>query len=334
MTDRNANPLHAVSTLLEERQRYEAWLSQLESRRSSTPPHVYARVHADYDKRLAEVMERLGSRTGELHEMSRELRARIDRVQEEENRRRDERAEAELRATVGEFTPDQWNEFRERTDNEIVRLGTEAAALRDELARLDGLLRTAATPHRSSENAAVPEMPGGATSASSAASSGASSASAPPASAGASPEPRPGSRAFDELAFLQSVVDPKEASRRSAALAAGDPAAAARAASPAPVDVRPPTPAAPAAAQPSSGSDGAAARATEPGRRMPTPTEAPPPAAPPMEPAINVQRDSVPSFLKDVPNEQVKTLRCQECGTMNYPTEWYCERCGGELAAM
>jgi hypothetical protein len=31
--------------------------------------------------------------------------------------------------------------------------------------------------------------------------------------------------------------------------------------------------------------------------------------------------------------EQQKTLRCTECGTMNFPTEWYCERCGGELAA-
>ena len=30
---------------------------------------------------------------------------------------------------------------------------------------------------------------------------------------------------------------------------------------------------------------------------------------------------------------QQKTLRCTECGTMNFPTEWYCERCGGELAA-
>jgi rRNA maturation endonuclease Nob1 len=28
------------------------------------------------------------------------------------------------------------------------------------------------------------------------------------------------------------------------------------------------------------------------------------------------------------------TLRCTECGTMNSPTEWYCERCGGELAAL
>ena len=46
------------------------------------------------------------------------------------------------------------------------------------------------------------------------------------------------------------------------------------------------------------------------------------------------QTAGTPQFLKGLPNEQVKTLKCQECGTMNYPTEWYCERCGGELAAM
>ena len=31
---------------------------------------------------------------------------------------------------------------------------------------------------------------------------------------------------------------------------------------------------------------------------------------------------------------QEKTLRCQDCGAFNYPTEWYCEKCGGELAAL
>lgn len=29
-----------------------------------------------------------------------------------------------------------------------------------------------------------------------------------------------------------------------------------------------------------------------------------------------------------------KTLKCGECGTLNRPTEWYCERCGGELAGL
>ena len=32
--------------------------------------------------------------------------------------------------------------------------------------------------------------------------------------------------------------------------------------------------------------------------------------------------------------EVVKTLKCRECGTMNLATEWYCESCGAELAAL
>jgi hypothetical protein len=32
--------------------------------------------------------------------------------------------------------------------------------------------------------------------------------------------------------------------------------------------------------------------------------------------------------------ESEKTLTCQECGAMNFPTEWYCEKCGSELATM
>jgi hypothetical protein len=35
---------------------------------------------------------------------------------------------------------------------------------------------------------------------------------------------------------------------------------------------------------------------------------------------------------EDAPVE--KTLKCRECGTMNLATEWYCENCGAELAAM
>ena len=53
--------------------------------------------------------------------------------------------------------------------------------------------------------------------------------------------------------------------------------------------------------------------------------------------AVSKTRDSkehLPGYLRDVPPEQVKTLKCQECGTLNYPTEWYCERCGAELAAL
>lgn len=32
--------------------------------------------------------------------------------------------------------------------------------------------------------------------------------------------------------------------------------------------------------------------------------------------------------------EAEKTLKCSECGSMNFPTEWYCEKCGAELATL
>ncbi|MBM4188318.1 MAG: hypothetical protein FJ206_13530 [Gemmatimonadetes bacterium] len=37
----------------------------------------------------------------------------------------------------------------------------------------------------------------------------------------------------------------------------------------------------------------------------------------------------------DRPSQTIaKTLKCGECGSLNRPTEWYCERCGAELAAV
>jgi hypothetical protein len=36
----------------------------------------------------------------------------------------------------------------------------------------------------------------------------------------------------------------------------------------------------------------------------------------------------------DDDEEPAKTLKCPDCGTMNLATEWYCENCGAELAAL
>jgi len=27
-------------------------------------------------------------------------------------------------------------------------------------------------------------------------------------------------------------------------------------------------------------------------------------------------------------------VKCADCGTLNLPTEWYCENCGAELTAL
>jgi hypothetical protein len=56
------------------------------------------------------------------------------------------------------------------------------------------------------------------------------------------------------------------------------------------------------------------------GTTAPTATSAPPQTA---APAVGKAAAAV-----------AKTLKCGECGTLNRPTEWYCERCGAELAGV
>jgi hypothetical protein len=70
-----------------------------------------------------------------------------------------------------------------------------------------------------------------------------------------------------------------------------------------------------------------AQRPSSPAMTAPTATSAPPRAP---EPAVQT---TVPSVSK-AGGGVAKTLKCGECGTLNRPTEWYCERCGAELAAV
>lgn len=90
------------------------------------------------------------------------------------------------------------------------------------------------------------------------------------------------------------------------------------------------------------------------GGRVNTPSAAPPPGRSPFDefpvlrpgtgtgtvsPPSTTAVATPPSVPKsggahDPRSEQHKTLKCPECGAANYPTEWYCERCGGELATM
>ncbi|HJU73473.1 MAG TPA: hypothetical protein VJ717_06990 [Gemmatimonadaceae bacterium] len=277
--------MDALNALLEERKQYETWISQLDARRSSAPGHVLERVRADYAARLGQVTERLVQRAPDLRASAHELAVRLAGLERDEGEKRDERAEYELRAAVGEFAPEAAHSFFARCDEAIGRLASERHAIEAELNRMRGVLTAIDVA---------------------AAAIGAPAAPVTPIEP---PRVRP---AMEELAFLKSVVPDH---RLTPALATPH--------------VPPPEPEPEEAApnddpippgQPSFGSSRRPA-GLEQGRGFAA-------AATMMTPG------NVPSILKDVPTEQVKTLRCQECGTMNYPTEWYCERCGGELAAM
>jgi hypothetical protein len=65
------------------------------------------------------------------------------------------------------------------------------------------------------------------------------------------------------------------------------------------------------------------------------PVTIPPVVDPPTAPGI-VLRDDEEAGLPagDAAGPVGRTLRCGECGAMNRPLEWYCEKCGAELTAV
>lgn len=309
-----------VKALVDERQRYVTWLEALEAKRESTPKHVYDRVHADYTERLRRVHEQLATRRRSMEEQRSTLTSSLSELEAEAQARADERAELDLRVHVGEVSGKDADDALRSLDEALAKIGKSKQALEHKLESLDALVK--ATPT---------DLPAHAP---------------PPPDTATVAAPRP--TGFDELAFLSSVVGEDGREVRPKAASA--------------------TPARAAAVDAPQGeifskADVAAADASHP--TVPSEPEAPPPPPPPRpapaasraieQPAseqlleasahrspdaeaplaANVASNNPIVLKSSAPGDQpAKTLTCAECGAMNYPTEWYCERCGAELAAL
>ncbi|MFM8781062.1 MAG: hypothetical protein ACKOFO_06290, partial [Gemmatimonadota bacterium] len=55
MTQMPTPATETLDELLAETQRYAGYLEKLEERRDGTPPHLYARLHEEYETRLADL---------------------------------------------------------------------------------------------------------------------------------------------------------------------------------------------------------------------------------------------------------------------------------------
>src|SRR5688572_23179711 len=132
--------MDALNALLEERKQYETWIAQLDARRGSAPGHVLERVRGDYAARLGQVTEQLVQRAPELRGTAHELAVRLAGLERDEGEKRDERAEYELRAAVGEYAPEMAQSSFARCDEAIARLASERHAIEAELNRMRGVL--------------------------------------------------------------------------------------------------------------------------------------------------------------------------------------------------
>lgn len=314
MTNSTASTEQTVAAIVAERQKYEGWIAALEAKRDSTPPHVYERVHADYTARMQRASEQLVGHRAAVQDLANDLSDRLAYLDIEDVKHRDELAEAQLRSAVGEFTPEFCEDQIRKAELALKALDDERTSLSHQLARFRSILDMTqpAVPAP-----APPRKPRAAEDA---------TTLAPQAEQTARKD-------FDELAFLKSVVTRTEerpevsqprpipaGSDRTRPQAAGSPSSSRDQSGPhaPPAAVRSPKP--------------APAAETEVTSREPATDEGP--GVDNRRTSAREMRGTVPSYLKDVPAEQMKTLKCQECDTLNYPTEWYCERCGAELAAL
>jgi len=293
--------------LLQERAQIEQWLDKLTASGDKTPANVRERVQADYQKRLDEVQKELNGHRDEITDALERHRSVREELLKQQASAEERRAEAELRYTVGEYDDEKWNGIREEVDGSLNKIGEELSGVDAEISSLEQALASIEqSPESATPTADVVEP-----------------ATAPegkpqdePATSGdplppplresqpemiavtSEPEPaqEPSPSADDSLEFLDVGLEPDEAET---------PETQSGAAVPMPPD----------AAELLGQADDSTSKDAEPA----------------------LGTDDVTSFSKNAEQPKkgaAKTLKCGECGAMNLPTEWYCERCGAELAAL
>jgi hypothetical protein len=283
---------------------------------------VFQRVHGDYSVRLKAITDQLIARSAGLKTHVEQLSLRLAQLEAEAQRFRDVRAESELRMQVGELSVADWNAKARECDEGIAKSTESQASMRASLAQAREILAMvsgasnsgrqvaprAPTPPRVSRP--VPAVEGLQTN----------------ARTNGGPPQRTGEHAgVDELEFLKSVVGSQTNGKGHAAPPEPEP--------------EPEPEGAPDLSQTllnrvnqaNKGihrEDADAASLLSGGGK---PVQSPKP-----QPLAANVTEANPIVLTPAPGgpERHKTLKCAECATMNYPTEWYCERCGAELAAL
>lgn len=330
MTDLHAN-LPEVDALLAERDALHAWLTRLDAAPVSAPNAVRDRVRADYQQRLNGV-------TGSLRQHADTLAERLaaDRVECAEFSRlasasREALAEAELRHAVGEYDAARFEAERLRHTSDLETFELSLMAVDERIDRLEGIAASVNSTPSPAEPIAAPADRAGEV---------VEEASAVPIESLA-PEVAPAHDEPDAPIEEPGQDDTLDSDALLAVFGIDG--------TPKPFVPEPP----PSDAAPLSFTPSGAPAATPPlGMPMAEPPRFSPPSrlAVPPPPAPEPEPDITPMFTAGmVPEPQderdgspepeamesvARTVRCGECGAMNRPLEWYCEKCGAELTAM
>jgi hypothetical protein len=282
MAKRQKHSTAAIQSLLDERSQIERWLRRLGMATDQTPENVRRKVRTDYGRRLDAILEELQGYREELVltlEQHRDLRDGLVKQEEDAS---ESLAEAELRHSVGEYDEPKWSAIRSEILESLTRIRDELSGAQQEISSLEEVLEAIDASGGAEDEEFDDEEHVSAESLEEAAHEAvdAGELEAPEPEGGSEAGEGVGSRKTDELAFLQSVIQPDRATPDSSS----------------PKKVEAP------AQEAGVGADG----------------------------VEQVKRRGI----RPAKGSSKKTVKCAECGTLNLPTEWYCENCGAELTAL
>jgi hypothetical protein len=337
MTD-SSEDLAAVEQLLAESDALHDWLARLDQAPGAVPDSVRHRVRDDYQRRLDQVTAGLRAHAAVIATKLQDERSERAELQARAKAAREAMAEVELRHAVGEYSDQKFESERRRHASDLETFELSLGAGTERIARLEEAhaVVQGAPGQRAIDVAptttelviadvpalivdevdlvAIADL-------------------APDADDGLAifDDPDPAADAEDSLAHpVAPIPDSGPLSFRPSG--AGSDVARSAAAPPAharPFDSAPPL-----------GIPGADVppRFVRPGGERVGAKPAPPAATPAtaeLTPASSGDPIVMPDAAPDGSAIPVgRTLRCGECGAMNRPLEWYCEKCGAELTAV
>ena len=301
----------AIQRLLAERREIERWLERLRSAADKTPEAVREKVRSDYQARLNDVIGELKGFGDELADTLRRQRSSRDVVSKQEREAADRLAEAELRHTVGEYDDARWNELHTEIMGALVKIREELKVADDEIDRMEEVM-------------ALIEGRG----------PGAAPAAPQPQPRAATPPPPPPPPPPVERRPPAELAEPMRNPRRSGEVPRPRTEEESR----------------PATKQTNAFDELAFLKSvTEDETHGPAVSRASGSIRIPDAPGESTRqgasgpvrgvgaegvRQADGGQAKRLSGNNDKTLKCADCGAMNQPTEWYCERCGAELSAL
>lgn len=317
---RDAQPgLEDVAALILERQRIENWLATLDARRASTPDNVYDRVKGDYSTRLKAVTDQLIARAAALRSHVDQLTGRVTQIEAEAKRFREVRAELELRMQVGELGVAEWNAKARECDEGIARLTEAQAQARGQLAQAREILAMVSGQANGASRATPTPRPSRPVSA--------EQLRQPDGNSSGRQRAVPDGAGMNELEFLNSVVGSEQEGQPNDDAGQG-------AANKPPEPEGAPDLAETLVSRVNQRNQAGKLREDGDAESLLNGVGVPKPGNKTNPLAANVTESNPIVLQPQGGPERHKTLKCQECGIMNYPTEWYCERCGAELVSV